>query len=149
MRRMLMIALGGALLFGMGQACAQSSQSGGQRDNDQQEREDFHRGRDGQAAWNRGERDRDDRQPGWNERGPRDRADWRAYGNDDGRRGGRAGVSGFHLQIGDTRLDMRCNPNEPMRSCVEAATALLESARARPHPAPGSAPATPNASPPQ
>src|SRR4051794_40980746 len=46
---------------------------------------------------------------------------------------GRAGASrgaGFLLRAGDATLAVRCDPRDSMRACVEAATMLLERARA-------------------
>jgi hypothetical protein len=75
-----------------------------------------------------------------------DRRDWRS-GSDrrerwsdrrssdddegDARRDGRSARSGasFVVRSGDTRLAVRCSPQESMRACVEAATTLLDRAR--------------------
>ena len=32
----------------------------------------------------------------------------------------------FHLRRGESRLDIKCAENEPMKACVDAATALLD-----------------------
>lgn len=46
------------------------------------------------------------------------------------RRGGPARGAGFLLRVGDATLAVRCDPRDSMRACVEAATTLLERARA-------------------
>lgn len=46
------------------------------------------------------------------------------------RRGGPARGAGFLLRAGDATLAVRCDPRDSMRACVEAATTLLERARA-------------------
>ncbi|WP_457089485.1 hypothetical protein [Microvirga sp. P5_D2] len=45
-------------------------------------------------------------------------------------RGGPARGAGFLLRAGDATLAVRCDPRDSMRACVEAATTLLERARA-------------------
>jgi hypothetical protein len=55
-----------------------------------------------------------------------DRFDHRRDGD---RQRPRAGAS-FMLRAGDTRLAVRCSPSESMRACVEAATTLMDRARA-------------------
>jgi len=63
---------------------------------------------------------------------------WHAYRDGEGPwgsredepgRGGWGRGAGFRLQSGDTRLEVRCSPDESMRACVEAATTLLDRAR--------------------
>ena len=46
------------------------------------------------------------------------------------RRGGPSRGAGFLLRAGDATLAVRCDPRDSMRACVEAATTLLERARA-------------------
>lgn len=70
----------------------------------------------------------------------------RGYGRDDGMMGrryeGRArddrgdrhdGGSGrgssFQMKIGDTNIDVKCDPRETLRDCVDAATTLLDRSR--------------------
>src|SRR3954463_2481487 len=91
------------------------------------ERREAGRDRDGHGWWGRGERDRDDRSTYRDDgpRGPRE--------DEPGRRGPGRGA-GFRLQSGDTRLEVRCSPDESMRACVEAATTLLDRARALSNP---------------
>ena len=43
-------------------------------------------------------------------------------------------AAGFFLRIGDTRLAVRCDEDESMRSCVDAAMTLLERVRTLPPP---------------
>src|SRR5918911_1749924 len=115
MKRALIIAAGCALLAGP--AWAQSSPSGSDRDGDQANYRDMRVDRDGRGDWSWG--DRDDR--------PRGRGgDWHGgWGHHGGRRLG----AGFFLQSGETRLAVRCDQNEPMRACVDAATMLLDRVR--------------------
>src|SRR3954452_13540409 len=63
--------------------------------------------------------------------------DRRSYRRLDHSRGGGAQ---FWLRSGDTRLGVRCDPNEPMRACLDAAMTLLDKARSMPS---GTAPPTP------
>ena len=46
------------------------------------------------------------------------------------RRGEPSRGAGFLLRAGDATLAVRCDPRDSMRACVEAATTLLERARA-------------------
>ena len=32
----------------------------------------------------------------------------------------------FEIRRGDTRIDVKCAPDEPMKACVEAATVLFD-----------------------
>jgi hypothetical protein len=120
MKRALIIAAGCALLAGP--ALAQSPPPGPDRDGDRMERRDVGWDRDWRGGWGRGDRDRDDE--------PRDLAEgWRgAWGRHHGHHRG----AGFFLQSGDTRLAVRCDQDEPMRACVDAATTLLDRVRSPP-----------------
>ena len=87
-------------------------------------------------------RDHDDGQ------GDRDRfRDRSSYSEDGDRRyerfGGRQRGSSFFLQSGNARIVVRCG-DEALRSCIEAATTLMEKARQLPPPA-----EAPQGSPPQ
>ena len=116
MKHALIMAAGCALLAGP--AWAQSSPPGPDRDGDRMERRDMRGDRDWRGEWGRGERDF----------GPP--VDWHGGW---GRYGGhhRQGA-GFWLQSGDTRLGVRCNRDESMRACVDAATTLLDKVRSLP-----------------
>jgi hypothetical protein len=153
MKRVLIVTAGCALLMGPGQALAQSAPVGPDRGSGRMERQDAGWDRDGRGGWGRVDRDRDDRRTYRDDDGPdRDRDGRRAYRSDDGPRGsredehgregphGRSLGAGFRLQSGDTRLEMRCNPDESMRACVDAATTLLERARTSPNTGAGSTP---------
>lgn len=67
--------------------------------------------------------------------------DGRMGGHMEGRMGGRMGGPGrggmmrhmmddkaarFDMRRGDTRIDIKCAADEPMKACVEAATALMD-----------------------
>src|SRR4051812_29243029 len=131
MRRALVIAAGWALLAGP--AWAQSSPPGSDRDGDRMEHRDMRADRDWRGEWSR--RDWDD--------GPRGREGWHGGW---GRHGGHRPGAGFLLQSGDTRLAVRCDQNESMRACVDAATTLLDRVRSLPSARAGTtAPATPRA----
>jgi len=126
MKRALIIAAGCALF--VGPAWAQSSPSGSDRDGDQGDYRDMRADRDWRGDWRRGD---------WDD-GPRGRGgDWHGGW---GLHGGRRLGAGFFLQSGDTRLAVRCDQNESMRACVDAATTLLDRVRALPT---SGAPATP------
>jgi hypothetical protein len=112
MKRALIIAAGWTLLASP--AWAQSPPFGPDRDGDRMERRDMRGDRDWRGGWGR-----DDRDDG--PRGP--------YG---GWHGGHRHGAGFWLRSGETRLGVRCDPNEPMRACVDAATTLLDRVRALP-----------------
>jgi len=49
-------------------------------------------------------------------------------------------AAGFFLRIGDTRLAVRCDEDESMRSCVDAAMTLLERVRTLPASGPTAGP---------
>src|SRR3954469_22802387 len=75
-------------------------------------------------------RDRDDDRAGWrDDRGTisRDRDDPSSMRDDE--RGHRAGSASFFLRSGDTRLSVRCDERESMRSCVDAALLLFDRVR--------------------
>jgi hypothetical protein len=55
--------------------------------------------------------------------------------------------AGFLLRAGDATLAVRCDPRDSMRACVDAATTLLERARAAMPPAGGPGGPPPGASP--
>ncbi|WP_293868606.1 hypothetical protein [uncultured Alsobacter sp.] len=89
------------------------------------------------GGWDRGDRswsgeDRrdwrsDNRRDRWSDRRANDDEDRdRGMAQRDGRRGG----ASFMLRSGDTRLAVRCSAQETMRACVEAATTLMDRARA-------------------
>jgi hypothetical protein len=126
MKRALIIAAGCALLAGP--AWAQSPPSGPDRDGDRMDRRDMSWDRDRRGGWRRGDRDRDERP--YRDDDPRGPGEgWHGgWSRDGGHRHG----AGFWLRSGDTRLGVRCDPNEPMRACVEAATTLLDRMRSLP-----------------
>ena len=135
MKRALIIAAGCALLAGP--ASAQSSPPGPDRDGDRVDSRDMRdiRGdRDRRGDWIRGD---------WDD-GPRGRGgDWHGGW---GHHGGHQRGAGFLLQSGDTRLAVRCDQNESMRACVDAATTLLDRVRSLPSAGAGTtSPATPGA----
>jgi hypothetical protein len=126
MKRALIIAAGCALLAGP--AWAQSPPSGPDRDGDRVDRRDMSWDRDGRGGWRRGDRDRDERlYRDDDSRGPGEGGHG-GWGRDSRHRHG----AGFWLRSGDTRLGVRCDPSEPMRACVEAATTLLDRMRSLP-----------------
>ena len=118
MKRALIMAAGCALLAGP--ALAQSSPPGPDRDGDRMEHRDMRGDRDWRGGWGRGD---------WDD-GPRGRGgDWHGgWGHHGDHRHG----AGFWLQSGDIRLGVRCDRNEPMRACVDAATTLLDRVRSLP-----------------
>ena len=122
MKRTLIIAAGCALLAAPGAAWAQSPPPGPDRDGDRTERHDVRGDRDWRGGWGRDDRDRD--------YGPRGSGEgWQgSWGRDGGHRHG----AGFWLRSGETRLGVRCDPNESMRACVDAATTLLDRMRLLP-----------------
>jgi hypothetical protein len=63
--------------------------------------------------------------------------------------GGPARGAGFLLRAGDATLAVRCDPRDTMRACVEAATTLIERARAAMPSAGGSGGAAPGTPPPR
>jgi hypothetical protein len=118
MKRALIMAAGFALLAGP--AWAQSSPSGSDRDGDRVDSRDVRGDRDWRGEWSRG--DLDD--------APRGRdGDWHGGW---GHHGGHQRGAGIFLQSGDTRLAVRCDRNESMRACVEAAMTLLDRVRSLP-----------------
>jgi hypothetical protein len=48
---------------------------------------------------------------------------------DHGREGGRRGGAAFFLRSGDGTLAVRCDPQDSMKSCVDATLTLLDRAR--------------------
>lgn len=62
--------------------------------------------------------------------------------------GGSARGAGFLLRVGDATLAVRCDARDSMKACVDAATTLLERARAAMPPA-GATGAAPGATPPR
>ena len=48
---------------------------------------------------------------------------------DSGREGLRRGGAGFFLRSGDAMVAVRCDPQDSMKSCVEATVTLLDKAR--------------------
>jgi hypothetical protein len=64
------------------------------------------------------------------------------YGHEGSRRGG----SAFFLRNGDAMVAVRCDPQDSMRSCVDATLTLLD--RARSMQPSGAAPGTPGGTPP-
>jgi len=90
----------------------------------------------------RGRRDSDDERGGfWDDDGPG--RGWRGGMYHGGWLMG--GGAHFVFRSGDTRLGVKCDPQEPMRACVEAAVTLMERARSIAAQTP---PAPPPASPP-
>jgi hypothetical protein len=66
---------------------------------------------------------------------------------DHGREGSRRGGAAFFLRHGDSVVAVRCDPQDSMKSCVDATLTLLE--RARSMQPPGAAPGgTPGGQPP-
>jgi hypothetical protein len=63
--------------------------------------------------------------------------------------GGPARGAGFLLRSGDATLAVRCDPRDSMRSCVDAATTLIERARTAMPSAGGSGGAAPGTLPPR
>jgi hypothetical protein len=63
--------------------------------------------------------------------------------------GGPARGAGFLLRAGDVTLAVRCDPRDTMRACVDAATTLMERARAAMPSAGGAGGAAPGAPPPR
>ena len=121
MKRLLMTAAGCVLLASSSASWAQSGPDGSGLDPS----EGYARGR-----WDDGDRDRDDRRP-YDGRRPHHRWDGS---------GGSGGGARFWLRSGDVRLGVRCDPNEPMRACVDAAMTLLDKARSLPSASATSAP---------
>ena len=121
MKRLLMIAVGCVLLASSSASWAQS----GPDDSGLNARERYAR-----RGWDDGDRDRDDERP-YHGQGPHH--GW------DGPGGSRGGAQ-FWLRSGDVRLGVRCDPNEPMRACVDAAMTLLDKARSLPSAGATSAP---------
>src|SRR6476619_4656812 len=116
MKRLLMTAAGCALLASSSGSWAQSRPDGS--------------GLDPREGYARRDRDRDDRRP-YDGR--------RSYHGWDGSGGSRGGAR-FWLRSGDVRLGVRCDPNEPMRACLDAAMTLLDKARSLPSASATSAP---------
>lgn len=80
-----------------------------------------------------------DRRDRWADRRSRDDdEDEGSTSQRDGRSTPRMGAS-FLLRSGDMRLAVRCGAQESMRACVEAATTLLDKARAAADARPGAA----------
>jgi hypothetical protein len=109
MRKSVVLAIGAALL-----ATSASAQTRGDRDD----------------SW-RGDR-RDDR--GWS-RDSDDRGGMRGRGYEESRGGMREGGGGgsarFFLRSGDSRLAVRCDDRESMRSCVDAALMMFDRVKAQ------------------
>ena len=120
-KRALIIAAGCALLAGPVPASAQSPAAGFGPNH--AERQDLRGDRDWRGGWRRDDRDRDDRRAYRDDgqRGSEENRNWGGGRDDSPRRGAH-----FWLRSGDTRLGVRCDPNEPMRACVDAATTLLD-----------------------
>lgn len=58
-----------------------------------------------------------------------------------GRAGLRGGGAGFFLRNGDAMIAVRCDPQDSVKSCVDATLTLLDKARSmQPSPAPGGTP---------
>jgi hypothetical protein len=107
------------------------------------------------AAWAQ-DRSRDyddDHGSAWSDRGSSDR-DW-SEGRGD-RMGGRmgyahryhdrrSGAASFYVRSGDTRLAVRCDERESMRSCADTALTVLDRIRTQGSTAPLTAPAAPPA----
>jgi hypothetical protein len=125
-KRALIIAAGCALFAGPVPALAQSLPPGPDRDGDRMVRQDMRGDRDWRGGWRRDDGDRDDRRAYRDDgqRGSEENRNWGGGRDDSPRRGAH-----FWLRSGDTRLGVRCDPNEPMRACVDAATTLLDKAR--------------------
>src|SRR4051812_38418453 len=118
MKRVLIIAAGFALLAGP--AWAQSPLSGSDRDGDRMERRDMGADRDWRGGWGWGHRDGGPRGPGG------------GWHDGRGHHGGHRQGAGFFFQRGDTRFAVRCDQQESMRDCVDAATTLLDRVRSLP-----------------
>jgi hypothetical protein len=125
MKRALILAVGCALLAGPGYALAQSPPPGPDRDGGRMAWRDGGWDRDGREGWRRDDRDRDDRRA-YRDDDPRGTDEGWHHGRNEGhhRRGAQ-----FWLRSGETRLGVQCDPNEPMRACVDAVTTLLDKAR--------------------
>ena len=135
MKRVLIVAAGCALLAGPLPALAQSPPTG--PDPDRMERRDVRDVRDGRGEWRRDDRYREEWH-GYRDDGPRGPEGGWHHGR--GWHGGHRGGAQFWLRSGETRLGVRCDPNEPMRACVDAATMLLDRARALTSPGAGTTP---------
>src|SRR3954452_11715113 len=109
MKRALILAVGCALLAGPGYALAQSPPPGPDRDGGRMAWRDGGWDRDGRGGWRRDDRDRDDRRA-YRDDDPRGTDEGWHHGRDEGhhRRGAQ-----FWLRSGETRLGVRCDPNEP------------------------------------
>ena len=87
-----------------------------------------------------------DRYSDRDDRGDRDRGSWRHHMDDDDDRGERRSRGArFMMRTGDSMIDVRCDPGESMRSCVDATMTLMDRVRSLP-PAttnPGTGPASP------
>jgi len=134
MKRVLIIAAGCALLASPLPALAQSPPSGS--DTDRAERRDVRDDRDGRG-WGRDDRHREEWR-GYRDDGPRGPGGGWHHGG--GWHGGHRGGAQFWLRSGETRLGVRCDPNEPMRACVDAATTWLDRARTLTNPGTGATP---------
>src|SRR5215207_751507 len=135
MKRVLIIAAGCALLAGTPPAIAQSPPPG--LDTDRAERRDVRDDRDGGGEWRRDDRNREEWR-GYRDDGPRGPGGGWHHGR--GWHGGHRGGAQFWLRSGETRLGVRCDPSEPMRACVDAATTLLDRARTLTNPGAGTTP---------
>ena len=116
MKRALIMAAGCALLAGP--ALAQSSPPG--PDRDRTDYRDTGGDRDWRGSWGRGD---------WDD-GPRGRGG--GWHGGWGHHGGPRQAAGFFFQKGDARFAVRCDQNESMRACVDAATTLLDRVRSLP-----------------
>ena len=129
MRMSIVLAIGAALL-----ATSASAQTRGDRD-------DYGRG---DRGWSR---DSDDRGGG----GMRSRSyeesgsSMRSQGA--GSQGGAGGSARFFLRSGDSRLAVRCDDRESMRSCVDAALIMFDRVKAQAGTAGAASPSTGSSSP--
>lgn len=74
-----------------------------------------------------------DRYSDRDDRGDRDRGSSRRdMDDDDDRDGGRSRGARFMMRSGDAMINVRCDPGESMRSCVDATMTLMERVRSLP-----------------
>lgn len=120
MRKALIIAAGLAVV-----ALPAWSQ-GYSRDRDGYDHRDWH---DGRSSGQQDSNDRGGRSMG--QQSSNDRDDRDDHSMRDNRQSGAGGSARFVLRSGDTRLGVRCDENETMRACVDAALTLFDRVRSQ------------------